>query len=108
MVTIGAGWKTGTAVYLAITIPVLSGLIAGMINNCATLSKGYSLILKIFALSFGLFFYGGVLGIALYDDLSAIPVMPISGLLLASFTLIGYAIANWRDILAFLFGINKN
>jgi len=97
----GAGWKTGTAIYNAITIPVLSGLIVGAIFNSGTVTKGYSLVAKILALSFGLFFYGGVIGVALYGDPTAIPIMSISGLLLFTFTLIGYGIVNWREVLAF-------
>ena len=99
-----AGWKTGTAIYLAIITPIISGLIVGMILNCRVVSKGYSMISKIFALSFGLFFYGGVLGLVLYGDPTAMPVMSILGLLLGSFTLIGYGIVNWRKVLAFFAG----
>lgn len=99
-----AGWKMGTAVYLAIITPIISGLIVGIISNCRVVSKGYSLVAKIFALSFGLYFYGGVLGIILYDDPTAIPIVLMLGLLLGSFTLICYGVVNWRKVLAFLGG----
>ena len=100
----GAGWKITTAIFLAVTIPVLSGLLVGIFSHCGTVSKGYSLIGKAFALSFGLFFYGGVLGIALYGDPTSIPFMPIAGILLASSILIIYGIVNWREVLAFFTG----
>lgn len=97
-----AGWKIGTAVYLAIVTPVLSGLIVGAIGYSGNAGKGSSLIGKIFALSFGLFFYGGLLGLALYNDPTAIPALPVTGLLLASFTLIGYGIKHWKEVVAAL------
>lgn len=100
------GWKTGTAVYNFVIIPILSGLIVGILSDRGTIRKGYSFIAKTIALSFGLFFYGGVLGLALYGDPVAIPILPVSGLLLCSFTLIGYGIVNWREVLAFFGGKN--
>ena len=42
-----AGWNIWTAVYLALIIPVFSGILAGIIPNCGKVSKGYSLLLKV-------------------------------------------------------------
>lgn len=84
----GAGWKMGTAVYLAIVTPGISGLIVGMITQPVVVSKGQSLMLKLCALGFGLFFYGGVLGGILYGDPTAIPALPSAGIALIGIILI--------------------
>ena len=98
----GAGWKLGTTVYLAITIPVLSGLLVGAIFHCGAVTA------KALAMSFALFFYGGMLGLALYGDPGAIPFLPIAGLLLGTLTLIVYGIVSWRQVLAFWAGTSDS
>ncbi len=99
-----AGWNIWTAIYLALIIPIFSGILAGTIKKCGKISKGYSLVLKMMALGLGLFFYGGTLGFILYDDPTSIPALPMAGLLLISAILIVYGIVNWRTVLAVWFG----
>ena len=103
-----AGWKMGTALYTAVTLPGIGALILGAISHCGSMGKGKSVILKLLMFSFALFFYGGVLGLALYGDPTAIPAMPIAGLLLAAGLLIGYGIVNWRQVLSFWIGANDD
>ena len=50
----GAGWKVRTAIYCAVTIPGISGFLVGIFSEFAAFSKWYSLVAKLFALSFGL------------------------------------------------------
>ena len=55
-----AGWSVFTTIYLTVTIPVLSGLLVGFISDCKAVGKGQGFMLKIFALSFALWFYSSV------------------------------------------------
>ena len=96
-----AGWRMGTAVYLALVTPVLSGLLVGFISRCGVIGKGRSFALKTLALGYGLFLYGGILGILLHGDPTSIPALPVAGLLLCTCTLIGYGAVHWREVLAF-------
>ena len=86
-----ANWSVPTAVFMALGCPVVSGIIVGIFPS---VPKGtpqprfYSIIGKLFALSFGPFFYGGVLGMLLYGDPTAIPLLCGAGLLLGTATLI--------------------
>ena len=89
-------------------LPGIGALILGAISHCGSMGKGKSVILKLLMFSFALFFYGGVLGLALYGDPTAIPAMPIAGLLLAAGLLIGYGIVNWRQVLSFWIGANDD
>lgn len=86
-----ANWKPITTLFMAIGTPILSSLVVGVFPSLpkeAVWPRFYSVCGKLFALSFGLFFYGGVLGIILFDDVTAIPALSSAGLLLGSGTLI--------------------
>lgn len=96
-----AGWKVSTTIYVAIVAPIISALLLGFLPSGAKVDRSRSILGNIFALSFGLFLYGGIFGLILYDDVTAIPFMPTAGLLLASGALIGWGIVNWRAVLAF-------
>lgn len=88
------GWRISTTIYLAIVIPVFSGIIVGILPANTITNKFGSLILKTLALGFGLFLYGGFLGIILYDDPAALPYLSAPGLLLCSIILICYVLRN--------------
>ena len=86
-----ANWKALTALFMALGCPILSGLIVGAFPSVpkgVAWPRFYSIIGKLFAASYGLFFYGGVLGIIFYGDPVAIPLLPGAGLLLGTATLI--------------------
>ena len=99
-----ARWKKSTTFYLAFTIPVLSGLLVGAINRCNPLEKSRSVSLKLLALSFALFFYAGMLGIALHGDPAAYAAVSIVGLLLGSGVLIVYGIIHKIGVFAAIRG----
>ena len=86
-----ANWKMTTALFMAVACPILSGSIVGAFPS---VPKGqlwppvYSVTGKLFALSFGLFFYGGLLGIILFSDPTSIPWLSCIGLFLGTGTLI--------------------
>jgi len=86
-----ANWSVLTALFMALALPIVSGLIVGVFSS---IPKGkpwpqfYSIIGKIFALGYGLFFYGGFLGIIFFDNPTAIPVLCYSGLFLNTITLV--------------------
>ncbi len=100
-----AGFHVVTTIYLVLVIPIISGLFVGIFPSVRSIDKGRGILGKLLALGFGLFLYGGFLGILIYDDPSALPYLPISGLIINSLSLIIYGIINWRDVLAF-FGID--
>lgn len=100
----GAGWKLSTTVWLAITIPVLSGLIVGVLDRCGAVERERAMIGKILALSFGLFLYGSIITAVSGKSPEEVWYLPIGGLLLASGTLIVYGIRNWRAVVAVLLG----
>ncbi len=85
-----ANWKITTTIFMAVGCPVLSGCIVGAFPS---IPKGtlwprfYSLTGKLFALSFGIFVYGGVLGILLFGDPTSIPWLSAGGVLLGGGTL---------------------
>ena len=85
-----ANWKTFTTLLLIIVTPIISGFIVGAFPS---VPKGqrwprfYSLIGKLFALSCGLFLYGGFLGIILHGDPIAFPGLSYAGLVLGTVTL---------------------
>lgn len=86
-----ANWSVLTALLMAIVCPILSGLIVGVFPSIPKVTpwpRFYAIIGKLFALSFGLFFYGGILGSIIYGDPTAIPHLCIAGLLLGTATLI--------------------
>lgn len=86
-----ANWHLLTAIFMALVCPIISGLIVGAfpsIPKGAPWPRFYSITSKLFALSFGLFFYGGVLGVILYGDPTAMPFLCVAGLLLGTATLI--------------------
>ena len=86
-----ANWRITTSIFMAIGCPILSGIIVGAFPSKP---KGelwprfYSITGKLFALSFGIFFYGGLLGALLYGDPTSIPWLCGGGLLLGTGTLI--------------------
>ena len=84
-----ANWKITTALLMVVLIPCLNFLIVGMFPYRKSYG-GYGIIGKLLAFSFALFFYGGMLGIILYNDPSAFPWLPIAGLLLASGVLLAH------------------
>ncbi len=98
-----AEWKTGTALYAAITMPITSGLIVG-IPAKARYSKGDALTLKILALSFAISLYSGILSIILYGTPTELPAVTTSGIFLGAFTLIVFGIINRKRVIAFLTG----
>lgn len=100
-----AEWKTGTAIYTAITLPIISGLIVGMPIK-AEYSKGDSLTLKILALSAAISLYSGVLSFILYGSPNELPVVTTSGIFLGAFTLIVYGIINREKVIALWSGSN--
>ncbi len=79
------GWRISTTIYLAIVIPVFSGIIVGILPANTITNKFGSLILKTLALGFGWFLYGIFLGIILYDDPTALMYLSAPGLLLYLF-----------------------
>lgn len=86
-----SNWKITTSIFMAIVCPALSGLIVGAFTSIPKNEYWppfYSITSKLFALSFGLFFYGGILGILLYGDPTSIMWLSVSGLLLGTATLI--------------------
>lgn len=86
-----ANWKLLTTLYLAIVTPIISGFVVGRYPSLSKESvwpRIYSVSGKLFALSFGLFFYGGVLGIIFFDDPTALPYLNFSGIALGTITLI--------------------
>lgn len=99
-----AGWKFITSLYFAVVLPVFSGLMVGFINKARAVKCGEALVGKLLALGFGLFFYGSVINAVLYGDPIKVAILPISGLLVASLTLIVYGIIHWRQVLAFFIG----
>jgi len=96
-----AGMYPSSTLFMALCAPIISGLLVGVYPSLPEKVKSGTLPGRLFAISFALFFYGGVLGIVLNGDPVSIPALPISGLLLASLTLIVYGIINWRAVLAF-------
>lgn len=101
----GAGWGIGGTLFYALVLPVISGLAVGILSS-VPVSRGRSIAARLFAISFALFFYGGVLGILINDDPVSIPALPMAGLALASATLIGYGVKNRREVLAFFTASN--
>lgn len=99
-----AGLRLGTTIYIALVAPIISGLFVGVLPTDFSTNKELALVGKALVLSYGLFFYGGVLGIGFYGDPTAIPSLPIAGLLLAALTLIIYGIRHPKEILAFFSG----
>jgi len=101
-----AGWTLGTTLYLAVATPVISGLLVGAFSSRDTKS---AIPLRFISVSLGyaLFFYGGVFGLLLYGDVTALPALPVAGLLLVAATLIVYGIVHWREVLVVL-GIDAN
>lgn len=99
-----AGLRLGTTVYIALVAPIISGLFVGVLPTAFSTNKELALVGKVFALSYGLFSYGGVLGVVFYGDPTAIPSLPTAGLLLGTLTLIVYGIRHWKEILAFFQG----
>lgn len=90
------GWRISTTIYLAIVIPIFSGIIVGILPANIITNKFGSLILKTLALGFGCFLYGIFLGIILYDDPTALIYLSAPGLLLCFILLICYGIKNYR------------
>lgn len=85
-----ANWKALTALYMAFICPIISGLIVGAfpsIPKGTVWPRFYSITSKLFALSFGVFFYGGVLGILLFGDPTSLMWLSFSGLLIGTGTL---------------------
>ena len=99
-----AGLRLGTTIYIALVAPIISGLFVGILPTDYSTNKEKALIGKAFALSYGLFFYGGVLGIVFYGEPTAIPGLPAAGLLLGALTLIVYGIRHPKEVLAFFNG----
>ena len=59
-----ANWKALTAVFMALGCPILSGLVVGAFPSVpkgVAWPRFYSITSKLFALGYGLFFYGGFL-----------------------------------------------
>lgn len=86
-----ANWKVLTALIMALGCPIISGLVVGVFPSVpkgAAWPRFYSIIGKLFALSFILFFYGGALGIIIYGDPTAVPLLCSAGLFLGAATLI--------------------
>ena len=100
----GAGWKFITSLYLAVVLPCFSGIMVGFINNAGAVKRGEAIVGKLLALGFGLFFYGSVINAVFYGDPAKVAILPISGLLVASLTLIVYGIIHWREVVAFFIG----
>lgn len=96
--------RLGTTIYIALVAPIISGLYVGILPTNFSTNKESALVGKALVLSYGLFFYGGVLGVVFYGDPTAIPGLPIAGLLLGAFTLIVYGIRHPKEILAFFNG----
>lgn len=96
--------RLGTTIYIALVAPIISGLFVGILPTDYSTNKEKALIGKAFALSYGLFFYGGVLGFVFYGDPTAIPGLPAAGLLLGALTLIVYGIRHPKEVLAFFNG----
>lgn len=96
------GWKKFSTVYAAVTAPIISGLLAGVLPTGSGRSMGvYAAYSKAFALAWSLFFYGGTLGFLIYGDPIALPWLCMAGLLLISGIFIFYAITHWRELLVF-------
>lgn len=86
-----ANWNALTALFMALGCPILSGLIVGMFPSVpkgVAWPRFYSITGKLFATSYGLFFYGGILGGIFYGDPTAMPLLCGAGLLLGTATLI--------------------
>lgn len=86
-----ANWKVLTALFMALSCPIVSGLIVGAFPSVpkgVAWPRFYAITCKLFVLSFGLFLYGGFLGVIFYDDPTAMPFLCVGGLLLGTATLI--------------------
>ena len=59
--------KAGSALYYALTLSVLSGLLAGVFPTVVSGGRGYSVVGRLMALGFGLFFYSGVFDLLSLD-----------------------------------------
>lgn len=82
------GWKKSTAIFTAVAAPCIIGILAGIMPANMQATRTSSRIGKLFALSFGLYFYGMVLSICLFGTPDALSFLPIAGLLLGTGTLI--------------------
>lgn len=90
-----ANWSVLTALFMALMVPMGSGLIVGVFPSVpkgTSWSRFYSTISKIFVLSYGLCFYGGFGGIIFFNDPTSIPILSYSGFFLGTSTLIFFVI----------------
>lgn len=104
-------WKRLTALLMALVCPIFSGIIVGVLPTVpkeVSWPRFYSIISKIFALSYGLFFYGDFLSIIFFDDVAALSILSFSGIFLATFTLMFIGIKMLIAKIKMLIAIIKN
>lgn len=101
-----AGWRTFTAVWLAVFMPVISGIFAGIYQSAPRDENGQipkgplNIIGYCMAVGFGLYMYSMVLGVAFFDgNFDVLSGMTTAGLLIMVAPLILYGILNWREVL---------
>lgn len=93
-----AGWRTFTAVWLAVFMPVISGIFAGIYQSALRDENGQipkgpiNIMGYCMAFGFGLYIYSMVLGVAFFDgNFDVLSGMTTAGLLIASAPLIFFA-----------------
>lgn len=103
-----AGWRSFTTVWLAVCIPIISGIFAGICQtaprdeNGQALKRPLNIMGYCMAFGFGLYIYSMVLGVIFFDgDFEVLSSMTTAGLLFAVVPLMLYGILNWKEVLRF-------
>lgn len=110
-----AGWRSFTTVWLAVFVPVISGIFVGIFPTAPRDENGriprgpVNIMGYCMAVGFGLYIYSAVLGVVFFDgNFDVLFGMTMTGLLLIVVLLIIYGIVNRKEVLRFWNGMRDD